>query len=102
MTNAYIFLTNKVKLIEKKNSDLEKKVEELQHLGEQAVALKAKSKDKDSFEAPSYSPHVSTKSVSTCEMLVTAEQSLLHTDNNNSIDYENHITTSAKAIEDKI
>ena len=105
MTDAYILLTSKVEIIEKKNNDLEKKVEELQHLGEQAVALKAKSKDKDSFEAPSYSSHVSTKSVSTCEMLVTAEQSLLHTGNNNSIDYENHTTTSAvsvKAIEDKI
>ena len=101
MTVAY-HLTNKVLIIEKSNSDLERKVEQLSYLGEQT---KTKDEDEDSLEAPRSSPHISTKCVSSCEITsFCVEQTVLHPGYFNSIHYEKHTsgTVNLKAIEDKL
>ena len=94
MAAAYRLLTNKVLIIERK-------VEQLMHLGEQA---KAKDEDKDSLEAPRSSPHISANNVSSYETTpFCVEQAVLYPAYHNSIHYENHTSTvNVKAFEDKL
>ena len=104
MTTKYNLLTNRVEIVEKTNTSLEKEIEQLKKSIEQRIEVKIKpAESKESLDTQRSSPFISIKSPSSCETAVECPEQTVLQRPHNSIHIEKPSSmTNIKAIEERL
>ena len=104
MATKYNLLTNRVEIVEKTNTSLEKEVEQLKKSLEQKIEVKIKpAESKESLDTQRSSPFVSIKSPSSCETAVECPERTVLQRPCSSIHIEKSSSmTNIKAIEERL